>query len=439
MKIQISLSTYLENTEAGQAIEKYKGRNLYIHFTNYPKLGVKTRTAHSDFKGIYFYPIDWLFENATNKNLYDQYALIYKYYYVVKIDESLPGILLQNFSDQDLSNLLKKHNLSVEFNHWYDSNKWEHGQKAPKVLLDFYKHLKEHKIQADILKNINWVEDVEGGFFNKMEPSQILIRNLKCLKVIYSGETKAHNLMSSYLKVITQTLGKPYKIESKKNKDRVTNYIKILFKPFKLFKPIVFTLYSNKQDSVEVEGAFSFWRFSEYHKGPETAWKSKVLKIHQDDVNDILRKYVGILYNEYVSSNALVEDKWEDWNTQYLRENIQKIHVSPSTFCTEYGIENDWLKDYVSKEFDKYIESVTDEQLLTENHSFETNTIEAWLPDYIEFNDKLARQTVRNYKYSIKNLPESRIKQFDETIISNLKQAGADDATVMKIIGELHG
>ena len=45
-------------------IDKYGGHGLFARFSDVPKIGIRPSTEHHDPYGVYFYPVDWLAENA---------------------------------------------------------------------------------------------------------------------------------------------------------------------------------------------------------------------------------------------------------------------------------------------------------------------------------------------------------------------------------------
>jgi len=47
-----------------EVTEKYRGKGLFARFSDVPKVGIRPSTEHHDPYGVYFYPIDWLAENA---------------------------------------------------------------------------------------------------------------------------------------------------------------------------------------------------------------------------------------------------------------------------------------------------------------------------------------------------------------------------------------
>ena len=166
MKIEVSISTYLENSRAGKALLKYEGKGLYIHFTKILKLGVNSKQFHRNFYGIYCYPVDWLIKNSR----YDQFAITFPYYYIIKVDKSRPGIVFQHFSQDDLEKLLRRNKETTRFNKWMERNPYLKASGPASLLLDYYRHLKESKIDANLLHGIDWIEDQYGGIFNSQSP-----------------------------------------------------------------------------------------------------------------------------------------------------------------------------------------------------------------------------------------------------------------------------
>jgi len=66
------------------ALEKHRGKGLWVHFTDVPKVGIKTNPAHKDPVGVYFFPLDHI---ADSFDRYHHWAFR-KYVFVCRVDAS---------------------------------------------------------------------------------------------------------------------------------------------------------------------------------------------------------------------------------------------------------------------------------------------------------------------------------------------------------------
>jgi len=220
-----------------KAIEKYKNEeDVYVHFTDVLKLGVNPGKRHRDPHGIYFYPLSFL-EKGFAKN---QYATNDAYAYIVKIDKSdwgSTGFELQNMTGDEMIALVKR-------NGWYEQLKkelfddnpddWELdgssiedsvGSDGVGALLwnigyKFVNGPESFTTWNKLLKGVTWLEDLGEGIINGDEPSQILVLDVKKIKVLEVVNNDA-NILTPTLKLMTE-LAKEYggsKLKTSRSKD----------------------------------------------------------------------------------------------------------------------------------------------------------------------------------------------------------------------------
>ncbi len=299
--------------------------------------------------------------------------------------------------------------------------------KPQTTLLTFYHYLKEHKIKGNLLQGIDYIEDEGGGYFNTREPEQIVVRNLKLIKLIETDETKTTivNQLSVYSNAIVAELGTPFKVEGKKHGGKVVGR-RLVYKPIPDFKPINFIFYPNYDGGVQegwtLEAGYQQWYISGYHKGPDINFYSKKLTIEREDSLSKVVEFVKNEYQEYAHSNRLVEDKWNEHNVEYFRERLQHINpISDSNMVKEYGVKNEFLYNYVSDLLHNKV--ITDEDLLKEIPLFQTDTFEVLADDYNSLGSCfISNSGKRSYKEIKSKLPEGRFSQFISGVKARMEE-----------------
>jgi len=83
------------------ALEKYRGQGLWIHFSDIPKIGIRTDISHKDPVGIYFFPLDHM---ASDFGKYHHWAFR-RYIFVCRV--SADNILdLSAVTQADMESML---------------------------------------------------------------------------------------------------------------------------------------------------------------------------------------------------------------------------------------------------------------------------------------------------------------------------------------------
>lgn len=423
MKIQIALAKYIDSTGAGRAMLKYAGKDYYIHFGNTPKLGVNTKFVHSDLPGVYFYKLDWLIDNAS----FEQYALTFQYYTIVKINKASNGVLLQNFDDKALDELVRDARVETEYAEWLAyERKYQRSYKNTNSFLNFYRYLREqYKSKAgNLVRGIDYVEDDGDGFFNKKEPFQIVVRNPKIYRVVESGETKTRysDLLAIYRTAIVNKLGKPSDINSKRSGNRIVG-LSLKYKLFADYGAFCITFYptydAGVQDGWTVEINYRTWFLSAYHKGPDINYYSKKSTIKRDESIEDLINFVYTEYFVYEQCSSLVEDKWSDYSVEYLRTDLNNIEpFNAKNFVAEHGIKNKFLSSYVNQLIESRINNVTDADIIKLIPVFDPNIFDVIAADYHDIDMyTVSRTSKRGYKLAKSGLPQKRFNMF----ISDIK------------------
>ena len=439
MKIQISLSKYLDDTGAGRALLKYAGKGYYVHFSKTTKLGVNPNAFHRDFSGTYFYSLDWLVKNAN----YSQYALTFPYYSVVHIRKTASGFKVEDFSVKQLTHLVSAAGLEKEYLSWRNGDRT--SISPAKSLLEFYAHCRTHKIKGNLLKGVDWIEDCGSGFFNPKEPEQIVVRNLNIVKVVDSGATKSTStdLLSTYRAKLVDTLGKPNLVSSKRH-DGLTIGLTLQYQVYSGFKPLIFTFYP-----VYGGGVHEGWRLESSYQYVDEVRGALVIRYHttgilitpEDDASSIPR-FATISKSEYIAAKNLAELKMSDSGLKYLDQdllNINPLHDVASEFMAHRGVLSEFLTTRVTNVFTQRQNSISDSDILDEVPFLNPNGFEMFKYDYGEAGQfNLSRRDIRQYRSIKSKLPQSRWNTFLSVTKQQLSKY-FDEAQIQDLISKLEG
>lgn len=428
MKLNLSISTYNDNTTAGRSMNKYEGKGYYIHFGRTDKLGVATSHAHSDFNGVYFYKLDWLLKNAH----YGQYALTFKHFTIVDINKTGHGINVQTFTAKDLDSLIKRAGLTNYYDPWLADDQYSHKAKAspPQNLLAFYKYCKEHKINNNMLKGVGWIEDNGGGFFCRLEPEQIVVRDLRLVKVVETGETQARvaDQMKFYLEAVFAKIGKPTAITSKKDKGEIaplrienatrgdTLSMKLEYATRLGFKPLNFLFYITGNDKMRtgwvVEACYNEWIISGYHDGPDEAFRANKLTLEVDDSPVKLAAFAEEQMMKYMKLTTLVETGFTETRVKYLREDIKRISPTyGSDLIDSYKLISPFIVNYVNQLIAARLDAITDEDIIKGCSLFDENNFDM-LADEYQFGYNVSKSGIRDYRDIKSKVPPERFEKF---------------------------
>jgi len=420
MKIQISLSGYIEDSNIGQVLLKYRGHGYYVHFTNQPKLGVKPTKIHADPHAIYFYPVDWIInsEGRTNahgqkQSLYLQYGTTFKYYYIVSINKSSFGINVSNVDDQDAIRLMRKFNV-------YDHKRANIRTQLPGEIL--YGALRDANVQQGkrFPKEINWIEDEGDGIVNPHEPYQLMVRNPKIIKVLDFGLTKTDRAMSTQLQNITKNLGKPFSVKSVRDVSKRLKQVVIEYKKAN-YKSFVITLYerlsSKSGYDIVVETSYSEWIINAHYNGPASAIRTNLFKLERDDPSKLLQAFILTKYKKYNDSDRLVEESLSsDWRQEYLRKDIENfsiyLDVNNKNYCERNNITNKFLCEYISDRFTESLNNITNKKIENVFPLANRDNFEVFAVDYNDFQQMPQRSSVKKWAELKSLLPSKRFYQF---------------------------
>ncbi len=159
----------------GDILEKYRGKNAFVHFSKDEKLGVNPHQHHGDPYGVYFYGIDWLVEQERY-HTGNQYAVKFPYYTIIKLRDSSAGITFSTLTKERCSHI-------AIMNGWKDI--WDSSAQEPQLAKRFWKVV---KMCDNPLRGIPFVHDDGFGIIHHWEKDQLVIRDPKAMIVLEKGK-----------------------------------------------------------------------------------------------------------------------------------------------------------------------------------------------------------------------------------------------------------
>jgi len=233
-EFEIDGALWEEKFEAGRMALKYP--NLWIHFSDIPKLGINPKKSHRDPHAIYFYNCKWLIDNYAGF----QYGLTKSYYYIANIKtRDKGGINLNTLKYSKAEDIADRNGWLKQFVNTYD-NPEKYLSKSP-MEKKLWKRKKVGSIfygTADALANvpeiyglskkISWNKLLNGvsylydpgfGIIAGDEGRQILVRKKSLIKVVNFGENKNYEKNINH-EVSKQVIEK-FKGKWKYNKDKI--------------------------------------------------------------------------------------------------------------------------------------------------------------------------------------------------------------------------
>jgi len=261
-KIYEEFVSAMDSYTSFNSLKKYKGNNIYIHFTDAEKLGVNPNKSHHDPHGVYFYPKKFIESEDGYTTL--QYGYSMKYYYICKVDtkrflnlNTIKTIddIKYIFISAGYENVFNSINFADIKEKRYDKKFW--------YVLDI---LNTPIDKREVLKNqpyITWnmffdSSGYEGLIDNKavinfQEPQQIIVFNQKTIQILDFGLNKItrnyyNDLFDKIIKIVNPTNYKGL-YKTKNNTVSYNLYIDINNKHIKL----VFDFDRNNVDLYYVE------------------------------------------------------------------------------------------------------------------------------------------------------------------------------------------
>jgi hypothetical protein len=174
------------------ALGRWPGR--YVHFSQIDKVGINTqisdktgnkKVGHSDPKGVYAYPVDWLVENFSKVG--SQFATDYAYAFVLDVNKGGEGYVLGDMTREDCARVCVRNGWWNEYEPYIERGTFAYGAEFWKVARMLSGDSKPYR---ETLRGIGWLEDEGAGIIHYSEPYQILVRDPRLLRVVekvYSG------------------------------------------------------------------------------------------------------------------------------------------------------------------------------------------------------------------------------------------------------------
>jgi hypothetical protein len=191
--------SFADLTPLGEFLKSHLGKNRYIHFSKgvfdeklgktVAKMGINPKKSHLDPPGVYFYPVDWLWEHEDFHD-HEQYATDWPYYFVCEIDFSMPGIDLDTITDAEIEELGARNGWLEDYRS-YNPNYQLRGGNAQKM----WEIMKSLNQQSDriprltwlrSLKGVAWIKDINGIILSN-EPEQVCVINPRALTIVDTG------------------------------------------------------------------------------------------------------------------------------------------------------------------------------------------------------------------------------------------------------------
>ncbi len=171
-------------------IEKYGGKGLFARFSDVPKIGIRPSTEHHDPYGVYFYPVDWLAENAGFGTTYINRT----YITVAKIKRS-GWLNLATIRPAKARELAEKGGVLEEYKARTEGKGLNQakGGRAGKRLWDAVEaKVKPFESKANKMEwnrifgrmGVKAIYDPGTGSVNSAEPSQIVVLDLSLIEVV---------------------------------------------------------------------------------------------------------------------------------------------------------------------------------------------------------------------------------------------------------------
>jgi hypothetical protein len=167
-------------------LQKYNGQGLYIHFSNVAKIGVNPSPSHSDPVGIYFFPLDYIYQNFAK---YTHWAFR-KYIFVCRLTPKSP-MNLSGLSENDVDSHLQKLNMPrVPANVPYDAeyapgrDLWHSIEKSHEENPANWKGYQMPFRRSFMQLGADSLHDQGSSIIHSNEPNQVIVLDPKIIQVV---------------------------------------------------------------------------------------------------------------------------------------------------------------------------------------------------------------------------------------------------------------
>lgn len=169
-------------TNLAKTLEPYLGKGYFIHFSNVNKLGVRTKTFHSDPHGVYFYDLDWLYRDKRFSDG-EQYATQFPYWFIVKLNPSPNGIVMSELTDEKLDDLAAQRGWDISDGDGNPAKRFWNFVNIHSPI----RRTKDMPSHNEIVKGIPYIHDDGMGIIHNREKNQLFVRDIRSITLVDSG------------------------------------------------------------------------------------------------------------------------------------------------------------------------------------------------------------------------------------------------------------
>jgi hypothetical protein len=185
--------SYADLTPLGACLKKHLGKNRFIHFSKQKdRLSFNPKAFHGDPPGVYFYPVDWLW-NHEDFHDHQQFGTNWPYYWIAEIDFNCAGLDLDTLTHEEVRAVGRAQRLVPalsEFRalasaqeHWRPLWEFLKNRNAMTKLPD---RESEGIRWLKSLKGIAWIKD-SHWVIHSNEPEQLCAIDPRVIRLIESG------------------------------------------------------------------------------------------------------------------------------------------------------------------------------------------------------------------------------------------------------------
>jgi hypothetical protein len=193
--------SFADLTPLGESLKRHLGQNRYIHFTKGiqlpqqrspagpAKIGINPKKHHLDPPGVYFYPVDWLW-NHEDFHDHQQFATNWPNWIIAELDLTSKGLDLSAISEKEIEALGERNGWLEEYKSFEPNYSPRNG--VAENMWDVLKSLNQRQGAARLqwlrsLRGLNWVKDTKGIILSN-EPHQVCAINPRIIRIVESGK-----------------------------------------------------------------------------------------------------------------------------------------------------------------------------------------------------------------------------------------------------------
>lgn len=191
--------SYSDLTPLGEVLKRHLGKSRFIHFSKQKdRFGINPKAHHGDPPGVYFYPVDWLW-NHEDFHDHQQFGANWPYYIICEINFASRGLDLNDVSHDEIRALGEQNGWFSDYQQYEHWTQLRHGDGQK--MWEFLKRRNQHASLAPVLrkeeekgqrwlsslKGIGWIKDTRG-IIHSNEPEQLCAIDPRVIRLIESGE-----------------------------------------------------------------------------------------------------------------------------------------------------------------------------------------------------------------------------------------------------------